>query len=428
MKVNLYEECASILSVYERAFIRRSVNAKTRSISISLASLTRCFSPSLLFCSACRRRGDLFAKQRHLSWPIVRLDLIFYLPGLLSLRIIIEQDDTLSYFVNSEFIKQNKVEVSLLAVSCLSILRILIITTASTAMLDSTDDGIDDFFVSHSRTQSTSHLLSPDSAMMKPVSFKSDRSTPSPTPSVSSLTTAHSPKSGFSSFLKVNSPNRKASNSPPAEDRFVMTIIRSPSTSSQRPIPPPATTTTSESVASVTTPDDASNSNKFFKSKVTAALNHMKYRQLTSWTLTALEPFFAQVGQWKYVPTFEQMNRRSIFSVKCTMAKKVEWRLLLLFKWRRRRGFSSRIGLWRFSSSTARAVLRTVFDFVLSTDLLLLSKAVRTDDGRTKRRFDYIWLWMGLYDTLCSDVTCSNVTSPDDQSDDFLLFQYSNIR
>jgi hypothetical protein len=58
-----------------------------------------------------------------------------------------------------------------------------------------------------------------------------------------------------------------------------MTIIKSPSINSQR------ISSTSSSDLSTTTPsaaianEDISNNGKFFKNKVTAAFNHMKYRK-----------------------------------------------------------------------------------------------------------------------------------------------------
>jgi hypothetical protein len=140
--------------------------------------------------------------------------------------------------------------------------------------VDNLDENENGFFSTRCRTQSTSHLLSPDSASIKSSSPKQDRSTtPSTGSSTTSLVAGNSPKPNVSSFLQISSPNRKPSNSPPSEDRFVMTIIRSPSTSSPRlqPNEPP--------VGMTQTNEDLSNNNKFFKSKVTAALNHMKYRK-----------------------------------------------------------------------------------------------------------------------------------------------------
>jgi hypothetical protein len=58
-----------------------------------------------------------------------------------------------------------------------------------------------------------------------------------------------------------------------------MTIIKSPSSNSQR------ISSTSSSDLSITAPpttvtnEDITNNGKFFKNKVTAAFNHMKYRK-----------------------------------------------------------------------------------------------------------------------------------------------------
>jgi hypothetical protein len=61
-----------------------------------------------------------------------------------------------------------------------------------------------------------------------------------------------------------------------------MTIIKSPSINSQRQssnsVNDLATTTTTS--PSIIMNEDVSNNGKFFKSKVTAAFNHMKYRKL----------------------------------------------------------------------------------------------------------------------------------------------------
>ncbi|CAF2411983.1 unnamed protein product [Rotaria sp. Silwood2] len=135
-------------------------------------------------------------------------------------------------------------------------------------MFDIRDDNTNNYFNSRYRTQSSSHLLSPDLVCVKPMSPQQDRS---PGLSTTSFAASNSPKANSSSFLKISSPNHKTSSSPSPEDRFVMTIIRSPSTSSQRIL-------STEPSGPTTTNEEFSNNNKFFKSKVTAALNHMKYR------------------------------------------------------------------------------------------------------------------------------------------------------
>ena len=171
---------------------------------------------------------------------------------------------------------------------------------------DDDDDDDDDYCNLRSRAQSTSHLISPDSTTTKPVS---------PTSSVSSLVPGNSSKTNLSSFLKISSPK---TNSPPASDNgLMMTIIRSPSTNSQR-------TQTNESANATVPNEELSNNNKFFKSKMTAALNHMKYRKI--------DVFFyhqnylsIQVGSLKCDQIFVRMNHRFIFLVKYIMAKKVNY-------------------------------------------------------------------------------------------------------
>jgi hypothetical protein len=143
-------------------------------------------------------------------------------------------------------------------------------------MFENNGENTDDYFTPRHRAQSTSRLLPPDSTISKPVSSRQDQSsTPSsssPSSSTSSLATGNTSKINFSSFLKISSPNHKSNNSPPAEESFVMTIIRSPSTSSQR-------TQSNEPVGTTITNEELANNNNFFKNKVTAALNHMKYRK-----------------------------------------------------------------------------------------------------------------------------------------------------
>jgi cysteine protease ATG4 len=125
---------------------------------------------------------------------------------------------------------------------------------------DDDDNNIDDYCNLRYRAQSTSHLLSPDSATIKSVSSTS---------STSSLTPGNSPKTNLSSFLKISSP--KTHSPPSSENGFLMTIVRNPSTNSQR-------IQSNEPVGTPVTNEELSNNNKFFKSKMTAALNHMKYR------------------------------------------------------------------------------------------------------------------------------------------------------
>lgn len=135
-----------------------------------------------------------------------------------------------------------------------------------------TDENTNSYFNPRYKAQSTSELLSAEPITVKSISATS---------STSSLTTSNSPKNNLSSFLKMSLTNRKTTVSRPTEDRFVMTIIKSPSSNSQR-MPSNSSNdsyiTTSSTTA--TANDDTSNNSKFLKSKVTAALNHMKYRKL----------------------------------------------------------------------------------------------------------------------------------------------------
>ncbi|UJR28126.1 hypothetical protein I4U23_009382 [Adineta vaga] len=139
------------------------------------------------------------------------------------------------------------------------------------------------YFNPRYKAQSTSQLLTPDSIIVKSIP-----STPSPSSSTSSLAASNSPKNSLSSFLKIPLPSRKSTVPQPTEDRFIMTIIKSPSNNRQRmssnssnDLTTAATTTitTNAIQQTVTTMNEESgNNSKFFKNKVTAAFNHMKYR------------------------------------------------------------------------------------------------------------------------------------------------------
>jgi hypothetical protein len=120
------------------------------------------------------------------------------------------------------------------------------------------------------KAQSASQLLSPDLSIIS--------STPSPASSTSSLATSNSPKTNLSSFLKIPSPNRKTTITQSTEDRFIMTIIKSPSINSQRQSSNSVNDLATTTSPSIIMNEDVSNNGKFFKSKVTAAFNHMKYR------------------------------------------------------------------------------------------------------------------------------------------------------
>jgi hypothetical protein len=143
--------------------------------------------------------------------------------------------------------------------------------------LKMTEENSNGHFNPRYKAQSTSQLLSTDTVIIK-----SKSATPSPASSTSSLAIQNSSKNNFASFLKIPSPSRKSPSPQSTEDRFIMTIIKSPSTHSQRmasnssndlATPPPS------SITATTTNEDVSNNGKFFKNKVTAAFNHMKYRK-----------------------------------------------------------------------------------------------------------------------------------------------------
>ncbi|CAF5117257.1 unnamed protein product [Rotaria magnacalcarata] len=139
---------------------------------------------------------------------------------------------------------------------------------SSAKMYEINDDNNNDYFNSRYRTQSTSYLVLNDSTSVKSLSPKQNRSETAS--AASSPIASSSSKINTSSQLRISSPNPKTSISSSPDDRFVMTIIRSPSTSSQRIL-------SMEPVGPTVMNEELSN-NKFFKSKVTAALNHMKYR------------------------------------------------------------------------------------------------------------------------------------------------------
>ncbi|CAF4234005.1 unnamed protein product [Rotaria sp. Silwood2] len=134
-----------------------------------------------------------------------------------------------------------------------------------------TEDNSHGHFNPRYKAQSTSQLLLPDSISVKSISSTS---------SISSLAISHSPKSNISSFLKMSLSNRKTPTTRPTEDRFIMTIIKSPPSHYHR-----ASSNSSSDFSSTTSPltittmsDDLPNNSKFLKSRVTTAFNHMKYR------------------------------------------------------------------------------------------------------------------------------------------------------
>ncbi|CAF0852052.1 unnamed protein product [Rotaria sordida] len=134
-----------------------------------------------------------------------------------------------------------------------------------------TEDNSNGHFSPRYKAQSTSQLLLPDSISTKSISSTS---------SASSLAMSNSPKNNLSSFLKMSLSNRKTTITRPTEDRFIMTIIKSPSVNSQRASSNSSSEffTAPSTLTTMTTNDDLQNNSKFLKNKVTAAFNHMKYR------------------------------------------------------------------------------------------------------------------------------------------------------
>lgn len=141
-----------------------------------------------------------------------------------------------------------------------------------------TDDSLDRInchFNPQYKARSTSQLLSPNSVIQQSISSKNDRSIPHL--STSSLATPTTAKSNISSFFKNSLSIRKTTISQSTEGRFMMTLIKtSPENASRLP----STNSNETSTPSSANDDFPSNTNnKFFKSKVTAALNHVKYRK-----------------------------------------------------------------------------------------------------------------------------------------------------
>lgn len=91
----------------------------------------------------------------------------------------------------------------------------------------------------------------------------------SPVPSMSSLQSNNSPTSTMSSFIKIPSPKQKINELSQSDDRFLMTLIQSPSMS-----PQPSSSLTDN----FSTSDESAGT--FFKNKMAAVLNHVKYREL----------------------------------------------------------------------------------------------------------------------------------------------------
>lgn len=137
-------------------------------------------------------------------------------------------------------------------------------------------NGTNSHFNPQYKARSTSQLLSPNSVIIPSTSSKSDRSAPHA--STSSLAASNSTKSNLSSLFKNPVSTRKTTISQSAEDRFIMTLIKTPIDTSPR-IPSNSSADMMNSLATTPVNEDSAANNKFFKSKVTAAFNHMKYRK-----------------------------------------------------------------------------------------------------------------------------------------------------
>jgi len=126
------------------------------------------------------------------------------------------------------------------------------------------------------KARSTSQLLSPNAIIHHSISpFKSDRSTPHASTTslatTSTTSTTTSTRAHLASLLKIPLTNRQTVMSQSTEDRFVMTLIKTPIDNTPR-------TLSSEPIAMSPTTEESPTNGKLFKSRVTAAFNHMKYR------------------------------------------------------------------------------------------------------------------------------------------------------
>ena len=138
-------------------------------------------------------------------------------------------------------------------------------------MADKTDGFIANYFAPHEKVQLP--LTLPDPSLFKSASSKQDPSSPSsPSPSTISWPSTNSLPPNVNSFVKISSPNDRTTASPSSENGLLMTLIQSSPSNSQR-------TPANELGGTSANNEELSNNSKFIKSKVTAALNHMKYRK-----------------------------------------------------------------------------------------------------------------------------------------------------
>lgn len=185
--------------------------------------------------------------------------------GFILLRINLQRCDVCEYGVNIKH-KQRLIDLAHLG----QFKRLFKVN-----MVDKTNGFIANYFVPTDKVQikPTLPLILPDPALFKSTSPKQDRSPPSsPTPSTISWTSTNSLPPNVNSFVKVSPSNDRTTASPSSENGLVLTLIQSPSGNSQRA---PSNEPTGANVNN----DELSNNGKFIKSKVTAALNHMKYRK-----------------------------------------------------------------------------------------------------------------------------------------------------
>lgn len=204
--------------------------------------------------------------------------------GFILLRINLQRCDVCEYDVNIKH-KQRLIDLAHL----LGIFNRLF----KVNMADKTDDFIANYFAPHEKVQlqPTLPLTLPDPSLIKSASSKQDRSTPSsPSPSTISWTSANSFPPNVNSFVKISSPNDRTTASPSSENGLLMTLIQSSSTNSQR-------TPANELGGTNANNEELSNNGKFIKSKVTAALNHMKYRKYKHDSPSTKLDLIIQVGQ-----------------------------------------------------------------------------------------------------------------------------------
>lgn len=154
-------------------------------------------------------------------------------------------------------------------------------TTTTTRKGKSHDHHGKSHFNPQYKARSTSQLLSPNAIIHHSISpLKSDYSTPHASTSSLANSTITTPtaatvtntaKNNLSSLFKIPLSHRKTTVSQSSEDRYLMTLIKSP-------VDTTAKISSNESTISSPTTEESPTNGKLFKNKVTAAFNHMKYR------------------------------------------------------------------------------------------------------------------------------------------------------